>query len=254
MFEPFASQPENNLPLKDGIVASVTAELRQVEAAMEVEESLILYGSTTLLGLKCASLFTCSYTQKSVTDLGGLEPKVMYRYEFESELSALSQRLAPYDVVIDIATWRLHGAMVLVYRPTMLAQALQEPLAHARLLGLGYNPDVPDEAIALLKSRIREFDTLSRPRDFWDFPHEVGHFLGYPAEDVEAYTRSRAHGFHCRSRQGAWFVYGDKAHMDECAQRFAMLKAATYYAYSQHSEGTTLEALAAMGQIVEGGC
>lgn len=254
MLEPFDFQPEDPTSPKESTHAGVTTQLRLLEAAMELDESLLLYGAPTLLGLKCASLFTCSYTQKSQEDLGGLEPKVMYRAEFETELNALASRLEPYGVVFDILAWRTHGALLLVYRPTLLAQALQNPLAHDRLCGLGYDPDDTAAALSLLKERLREFDTLSRPRDFWDFPHEVGHFLGYAAEDVEAYTRMRARGFHCRSRRGAWFVYGDKAHMDECAQRFATLQAATSFAYAQHSEGTSLEALAAMGQIVEGDC
>lgn len=252
MFEQFNLQPANSLHQDNQINPGLTTQLRQLEAAMELDESLVLYGAPTLLGLKCASLYTCSYTQKTQEELGNLEPKVMFRYEFEAELEDLQKRLAPYGLAFDVIAWRLHGALLMVYRPALLTQALQDPLAKTRLAGLGYNPDDPDQAIALLKERMREFDTLTRPHDFWDFPHEVGHFLGYPAEDVEAYTRSRAHGFHCKSRRGVWFVYGDKAHMDECAQRFNMLNAATYYAYTQQSEGVTLEALAAMGQVVEG--
>lgn len=254
MFEPFDFQADNNLPHSDETPAGIITQLRQVEAALEVEESLILYGAPTLLGLKCASLFTCSYTQKSKAELGDKEPKVMYRTEFESELASITERLAPFGVSFDILAWREHGALLFMYRPVLLTQALRVPLAHERLCGLGYCPDTTEQALSLLKERLREFDSLTHPRDFWDFPHEIGHFLGYDAADVEAYTRNRAHGFHCRSRRGAWFVYGDKAHMDTCAQRFSILNSATTYAYKQHSTGTSLEALAAMGHLVEGGC
>lgn len=254
MFEPFSLPSENNDPQSSHTNASLNTELRLMEAAMEIDESLVLYGSPTLLGLKCASAFTCPYTIKSPEELHGLEPKVMFRSEFEVELASLASRLADYGVLFDVLAWRNHGALLMVYRPLQLRAALQDPLAKERLQGLGYTTDSPEAAISLLKERLREFDTLTRPRDFWDFPHEIGHFLGYPATDVEAYTRNRARGFHCQSRQGAWFTYGDKEHMATCAERFRILNAAVSFAADQHRQGTSLEALAAMGHLVEGAC
>jgi len=40
-----------------------------------------------------------------------------------------------------------------------------------------------------------------------DFPHEIGLFLGYPAEDVKGFIENKAA---CSKCSGCWKVYGDE--------------------------------------------
>ena len=40
-----------------------------------------------------------------------------------------------------------------------------------------------------------------------EFPHEIGLFLGYPAEDVKGFIENKAASSKC---SGCWKVYGDE--------------------------------------------
>ena len=46
-----------------------------------------------------------------------------------------------------------------------------------------------------------------RLRQFHEFPHEIGLFLGYPPDDVEGFIENREKAFKC---PGYWKVYGDE--------------------------------------------
>lgn len=82
--------------------------------------------------------------------------------------------------------------------------------------------------IARLSERVRKAPS---------FPHEVGLFLGYPAEDVDGFVRNRARGFKC---SGLWKVYGDAA---AAQKRFDEFEACTRRCVKQYRNGATLREL-----------
>ena len=65
-----------------------------------------------------------------------------------------------------------------------------------------------------------------------DFPHEIGLFLGYPAEDVSGFIR---HGARCAKCVGTWKVYGDE---ESARKKFALYQKCTRLyceAYRKHN-------------------
>lgn len=106
-------------------------------------------------------------------------------------------------------------ALLLVYRPAHLAQALADPLAARLLRRHGYPAGAAlEDTLRVLKERI----ATQR-----DFPHEIGLFLGYPPADVAGFIRHKGSGY---KLCGLWKVYGDVAHAqalsseyDSCSRR-----------------------------------
>lgn len=102
--------------------------------------------------------------------------------------------------------------LVYVFRRSQLVQDLNREKARAILKMYGYpvpegfGPVSVDECVAFLVRRLTESS---------GFPHEIGLFLGFPAEDVEGFIRN--HGEGCRFC-GYWKVYGDE---QEARRRFA---------------------------------
>jgi hypothetical protein len=89
---------------------------------------------------------------------------------------------------------------VLLYSPKTLSEALAGEEAQELLKALGY--ERPHAADACLEELSRRFKSDS-------FPHEIGLFLGYPAEDVRGFVEKRQD---CHRIPGArWKVYGDPA-------------------------------------------
>lgn len=91
-------------------------------------------------------------------------------------------------------------ALVFVYNPICLQQALQHPLVKGTLVGLGYPRNgTPEAFVAHLLGRLAACHCE-------DYPHEVGFFLGYPPLDVLGFMASGGKGCkHC----GLWKVYDD---------------------------------------------
>lgn len=96
--------------------------------------------------------------------------------------------------------------LVLFYNRQMLEDTLREQEVQQILSELGY-PREMKQALLFLKKRI-----CMQP----EFPHEVGLFLGYPAEDAAGFVRHG--GEHCKLC-GTWKVYGD---VERAQSRFAM--------------------------------
>lgn len=96
------------------------------------------------------------------------------------------------------------------------------------LRSFGYNIENPDVCVVQLMRRLKKSG---------EFPHEIGLFLGYPAEDVCGFIENRAGG---AKFTGYWKVYGDL----ETAQRtFAQYKKCTDVYCAQYAKGSTIKKL-----------
>lgn len=94
---------------------------------------------------------------------------------------------------------RPQNDLYLIYRPALLLSSLRDPGARQILLDHGYPVDGGlNKMIAHLKKRIAHSA---------EFPHEVGLFLGYPAEDVAGFIQNRGADY---KLCGVWKVYGDE--------------------------------------------
>ncbi len=119
--------------------------------------------------------------------------------------------------------------LVMVYRPTMIAQYIQRRDVKQFLLELGYPSCVSQEALSHLMVRLNNEK---------DFPHEVGIFLGYPFDDVCSFIRNKGCNGLC---DGCWKVYSDVA---SAQKRFKQFKKCTAIYQKHYAKGKKLQDLA----------
>ena len=146
------------------------------------EDDLIRNCAPTLAGLKTASLFTCSCEDK--------EKLISSLQQFNRRFSAKGLRLLPLR-------FSQRKALLYLYRPDKLCRDLNQNTAAQLLRCLGYDPDRCENCLAQLRRKLQ-----AQP----EFPHEIGLFLGYPAEDVRGFLEQ---GPDCAKCTGCWKVYGD---------------------------------------------
>lgn len=152
-----------------------------------LDKYLIRHSAPTLAGLKTANLF-------------------WYSREKGEELEEV---LAPWKEIfrekgLGLRVMKVNGnrALLYLFRMEKLRRELEREKTRAILKTQGYNYETSDEAIEILKSRMR---------DNGSFPHEVGLFLGYPEEDVRGFMINQGKNCKCC---GCWKVY-----CDECSAR-----------------------------------
>ena len=184
------------------------------------EEQVVLHCSPTLTGIKPGSLFSVRM------DSGE---------EFIAQMSGLNHQLRAAGVRIVPLKIRDGRALVYVYRASALKAYFREHEVAELLRRYGYRPESPGKCIAMLGQKVRGEK---------EFPHEVGLFLGYPAEDVDGFIRNQARGF---KRVGTWKVYGD----EKAAQkRFDEFAACTRSCVKRFREGATLRELTGSRQAM----
>lgn len=181
------------------------------------EELIVRHCAPTLAGLKTASLFTCAYSSED---------------QLRSGIRALNRQLSPKG--IRVVLFRCSGgrALIYVYRLSGLRADMADEATGKLLRDFGYSPMQPTACIAELAARIRSGDA---------FPHEIGLFLGYPAEDVRGFIENGAEG---AKLTGYWKVYGDEA---EARRLFAKYKKCTSVYLSCWNRGKPIDRLAIAG-------
>ncbi len=219
---------------------------RVVEAKSSLACDIVRYCSPVLAGIRPGAMFSCLYTRKPYESPQAKSPNVLLFEEFKHVLRSCREELEPYGVRIEVLAWRKQTAMLYVYRPDSAAYHLQNGPTALCLKTLGYDPTDLQSSVEELKQRIAEFDELNRSRHFWDFPHEIGHFLGYPAADVIAFTRNLGHGF---SACGTWRSYGCPHRTKLAAQTFQAHEECTEAYWNLYLEGASLSQLANLGQL-----
>ena len=99
--------------------------------------------------------------------------------------------------------------LMLFYRRKLLERILEQPAVLALLARFGYRAgDAIEAHLEYLSMRIQ----LQK-----SFPHEVGLFLGYPAEDVEGFIENKGRDFACA---GYWKVYANEEETRALFQRY----------------------------------
>ncbi len=147
------------------------------------EELVVEQCSPTMAGLKTGNLFSC--------------PAEDTRTLWQS-IRRLNQRLVPCGIRLVPVKSLGDRELIYMYRPEKLRRDLREQGARAILREKRYPTEDPERCVVELVRR------LNRGKDF---PHEIGLFLGYPAEDVSGFIR---HGARCAKCVGTWKVYGDE--------------------------------------------
>ena len=161
------------------------------------EELVIRQCSPTLAGLKTGNLFSCSGE--------GRKELLESLRRFNRDLVPRGARMIPLRV-------GERSALVYLYRPERLKRDLGRQKAQTILRERGYTVGNVNRCLAEL---------IRRLADSREFPHEIGQFLGYPAEDVEQFIRQRAKN---AKLVGTWKVYGD---VEKARHTFALYQKCT---------------------------
>lgn len=157
--------------------------------ADELSEKLLRYAPQTLAGLKTGSIF-------NVKDIPlGL---------LELEIAVLNGKLNPMDIYIERVQSKKGNSLIYVYRKQQLLHDLENPKARKILWYKGY-PSVGADDDVVLYGRIQHLK--ERLSDYDCFPHEIGLFLGFPVDDVQAFMEKDGHD--CLTC-GFWKVYCNK--------------------------------------------
>ena len=139
------------------------------------------------MGRKQANLF--SFSINCLTD-------------YRKEIDRYKKELAPLGISVEYLYCKKQRVYLLVYRKDMMLHYFKQPAVKEFLIKQGY-PETPDEEASL-------YETLcilrKRIIQGAEFPHEIGFFFGYPAEDVFAFIREKGHNY---KLVGDWKVYGD---------------------------------------------
>ncbi len=161
------------------------------------EELVVNHCSPTMAGLKTGSLFSCPAEDSDT---------------LAKDIRSLNKRLVPRGVRIIPLKVTKQRALIYMYRPARLKEDLSCEAAEEILSEKNYPIGQMEQCIVELTRRLKAQEA---------FPHEIGLFLGYPPEDVDAFMKKGAAGAKCT---GMWKVYGDV----EAAQcRFEQYKKCT---------------------------
>ena len=174
------------------------------------EELIIQQASPTLAGLKTGSLFTCPFQSEA---------------QIRADIEELNRRLAPKGVQLRILRLR-RRALLYLFRPSHLQKDFAEDDVAEILSSYGYCAGDVEGCVEMLGEKICRSG---------DFPHEIGLFLGYPAEDVRGFIEGGA----CKC-VGCWKVYGDE---DSARRRFAQFRKCTEVYSSLYERGKSIERL-----------
>lgn len=152
----------------------------------EITQVMINHCSPVLLGCKPAALFMLR-SERSLAILTGVLPSRL-----------------------DLMILRKNGSrlLVLVFEKRRLERTLLHKDTAVFLAGMGYPRET--SLLALL-------DCLRRQFFRHGFPHEIGIFLGYPAEDVLGFVRHKGQNY---KLSGYWKVYGDVEHAKKCFRQY----------------------------------
>ncbi len=188
-----------------------------------MSEGAIVYGgSPTLAGLKTGNLFTCPAPT---------------RQEALETIRKLNRLLVPRGVRLLVVRFTAQRALVYLYRPGKLKEDLADREACRILKERNYPVENVSACVAEVVRRIGHRK---------DFPHEVGLFLGYPAEDVDGFIKNHAKSEKC---VGTWKVYGDP----KTAQRnFARFEKCSRVYRSCYQKNGKFEKLIVPDRVVSG--
>ncbi len=179
------------------------------------EELLVRNCAPTLAGLKTGNLFSCPYT---------------CREELLDSLRQLNRRLGPKGIRAIPLRFSEKKALIYLYRPAKLEKDLSCSLSEELLRQCGYQCRGGNRCLTKLAQRLRRQE---------DFPHEIGLFLSYPAEDVRGFLEQRP----CKCT-GCWKVYENE---ETAKKTFAKYRKCTEIYCQQYSKGTNIERLTVAG-------
>lgn len=177
------------------------------------EELIVKHCAPTLAGLKVGNMFTSDYKDRS---------------EVINYITRINKQLVPKGLRMIPLRYSEERVLIYLYRPKRLKYIFNEEMTKEILDEYGYCHLNINLCIRRLCDRI----ALKK-----DFPHEVGLFLGYPAEDVLGFINNKAQKEKC---VGCWKVYGD---VEKAKKTFQKYKKCTHVYENLFQLGKSIEGL-----------
>jgi hypothetical protein len=126
----------------------------------------------------------------------GCKPAALFMLPSKEAYAILAGLLPPFLNVMMLRKNK-SGLLVLVFEKKKLENVFLDEGINAILTGIGY--PARGSVFVLL-------DYLRKQFSCHEFPHEVGLFLGYPADDVLGFVKHKGQNY---KLCGYWKVYGD---------------------------------------------
>lgn len=117
--------------------------------------------------------------------------------------SGLGELFCNMDIAYHMLSCSEGKCLVLFYRPEQLEAYLGSPEVSKLIREYGYADMNLEEMLMRLSGRAADFAARGM-----GFPHEIGAFLGYPAEDVRGFIENEGRKY---LMIGYWKVYSDLA-------------------------------------------
>ncbi|MGB4610025.1 MAG: DUF3793 family protein [Saccharofermentanales bacterium] len=178
-----------------------------------LDELLIRYSAPTLAGIKTGNLFAVAKR---------LDHKLKNSIvQFNSQAKQKNIRLIPIKCL-------KNRTLLYIYRPKFLEKDFKCKTCRYFLGNLGYPVEKPAACL-------REY--ISRLSESHEFLHEIGFFLGYPAEDVVGFMKQ---GPKEAKYNATWLVYSDVASAQHTAKTY---KTCSKIYYTNWQKGKSIEKL-----------
>lgn len=157
-----------------------------------LQNALAYYCTPTFAGIKPSSLFSYPRSRAAA-----------------KEIAYYNALFCQRDIYFEILYERGERILILVYRKKLLKDSLQTMEISRLLCSYGYPAKAKlSQYLQILKERLRNAE---------NFPHEIGAFLGYRAEDIVGFIQHK--GQDCKLN-GYWKVYGDAQRAREQFARY----------------------------------
>lgn len=154
---------------------------------MTLERLLVTNSAPTLANMKCSSLICLKGLNGAVESVVARLEKKGLKFRFLSSHSG--------------------NPLLFVFRQSELMDAIRSKEASTYLESIGYDTSNLESCLSLLEKRLHEED----------FPHEIGFFLGYPAEDVLQYIKEDGRNY---ISSGLWKVYTNKEKAEKTFMKY----------------------------------
>lgn len=179
-----------------------------------LDELIVRHSAPTLAGIKCANLFSVN---------------LPFNWALSREVANINKKLMDKNIRLIPLVKADNRTLLYIYRPEALKKELNCSLCKSYLKEMGYCADNPDVCVKKLINRLENSD---------EFLHEIGFFLGYPAEDVIGFIEQ---GAKASKISGLWKVYSDVA---RAKKMFKAYKVCTDIYYNNWQKGVGIERLA----------
>lgn len=208
------------------------------------EAAIVRHCSPTLAGIKPGCLFNvpgvfaADLNEKPAVQLEQWRSAKELCTKLDCLVAKTSSKLKDNGIEIRVIAHRHCGALIYVWRPTLLKETLSDSQIKKRLIEWGYTEQASSNLNNSIERLGRRLELCQLYSTHALFPHEIGFFLGYPYADVMGFIEHNGQDYLCC---GCWKVYTNQEKAEAC---FARYKQCTQDFMSMYTQGITISEIA----------